>query len=390
MRRGSFQLMKSVNKSIILNKIRTSEPISRAQIAKDTKLTPPTVSSIVKELLEQGIVRESELGESMGGRKPTMLHINSNAFYVIGVDAGPQTVECILTNLSGEIFERTSSKLIKPITNDQFISILKENVHKILQSSTTEREKIIGIGVAMHGVVDVETGTSLTAPNLGLREMPIKAELEKEFGTQVYVENDARAMALGEAWFGGHGDVDSMVAVNIGQGIGSGVVINGKLYHGEQDIAGELGHMTIDIHGEICDCGNRGCLQTFASGKAIADRARHQVKYSIPGEKLTGKYVYEMAQNGEAEYIRILEETGKIIGIGLTNLIHLINPAKIVLGGGVMRSEKFMLPSIKAAIAERALIPQAKETEVTVTVLGDNATLLGAVSLLLVDLFDPV
>ena len=390
MRRGSFQLMKSVNKSIILNKIRISEPISRAQIAKETKLTPPTVSSIVKELLEQGIVRESKLGESMGGRKPTMLHINSSAFYVIGVDAGPQTVECILTNLSGEIFERTSTKLMQPITNDQFISILKENIRKILQSSITEKDKIIGIGVAMHGVVDVESGTSLVAPNLGLRDMPIKTELEEEFNTVVHVENDARAMALGESWFGGHGDVDSMVAVNIGQGIGSGVVINGKLYHGEQDIAGELGHMTIDIHGKVCDCGNRGCLQTFASGEAIAERARIQIKETIPSVKITGKQVYEMAQNGEADYIKILEETGEIIGIGLTNLIHMINPGRIVLGGGVMRSEKFMMPVIQKTIAERALIPRAKETEVTVTKLGDDATLLGAVSLLLVELFDPV
>ncbi|MBP1969265.1 glucokinase-like ROK family protein [Virgibacillus natechei] len=390
MQRGTFQLMKSVNKSNILNKIRKSEPISRAQIAKETELTPPTVSSIVKELLEQGIVRESDLGDSKGGRKPTMLLINSDAFYVIGVDAGPEKVECILTDLSGKVFERTSSKLRKPITNDQFITILKENINKILQSSTTDKEKVIGIGVAMHGVVDVETGTSLIAPNLDLSDIPIKAELEEAFNVIIKVENDARAMALGESWFGGHGDLESMVAVNIGRGVGSGVVINGKLYHGAQDIAGEIGHMTIDMNGAICECGNRGCLQTFASGEAVAKRARHQVDDEIESGTLTGQRVHELAQNGNESYIHILQETGQAIGVGLTNLIHLINPSEIVLGGGVMKGEKFILPAIKQTIDQQALTQEAKQTSVTVTKLGDDATLLGAVSLLLVELFDPV
>lgn len=388
MQRGTFQLMKSVNKSVILNKIRTSEPISRAQIAKETGLTPPTVSSIVKELIEQGLVRESMLGHSSGGRKPTMLHINANAFYVIGVDAGPETVECILTDLTGVILHRTSSFLKKSISNEQFISILKENIHTILQFSEVPQDKIIGIGVAMHGVVDVETGTSLVAPILNLRNIPIKDALEEEFNLTIKVENDARAMALGESWFGGHGDVDSMVAVNIGRGVGAGVVINGKLFHGAQGIAGEVGHMTIDINGETCECGNQGCLQTFVSGAAIAERAGKQIKEST--HSLTGKEIFELALKGNQSCMDLLHETGRLIGIGLTNLIHLVNPRKVVLGGGVMKSERFIMPVLLETIQQRALTAEAKQTNVTVTRLGDEATLLGAVSLLLVELFDPV
>lgn len=390
MRRGTFQLMKSVNKSNILNKIRTAEPISRAQIAKEIELTPPTVSSIVKELIEQELVRESSLGKSQGGRKPTMLYINNNAFYVIGVDAGPETVECILTDLTGEICERAHSKLKKPITNDQFLTIIKKNIWKIMQSSTADQEKIIGIGVAMHGVVDVETGTSLIAPNLNLRNIPIKTELEQEFNISIKVENDARAMALGESWFGGHGNIDSMVAVNIGRGVGSGLVINGKLYHGAQDIAGEIGHMTIDINGETCECGNTGCLQTFVSGEAVAKRANNQAQDRLHKDDLTGKDVFELAQSGDEFYIHILQETGKIIGIGLTNLINLINPSKIILGGGVMNAEKFILSKIQQTILQRALTLEAKQTQVSVSKLDEDATLLGAVSLFLVELFDPV
>lgn len=387
MQRGTFQLMKSVNKKIILNKIRTSQPISRAQIAKETGLTPPTVSSIVKELVDEELVKESQLGESSGGRKPTMLHINNHGFYVIGLDAGPERVECVLTDLTGTIHERTSSSIKNPLTNEQFLRILKENIYTILHLSKIDQGKIIGIGIAMHGVVDVESGTSLVAPNLNLREIPIKDALSKEFNMTIKVENDARAMALGESWFGKHDDVDSMVAVNIGRGVGAGVVISGKLYHGAMDIAGELGHMTIDLQGDVCQCGNRGCLQTFINGDAIVARAK-QLGNEL--DELTAKQIYEEAQAGNQTYVQILEETGRIIGVGLTNLIHLVNPSKIVLGGGVMKSQSFLMPAILETIHNRALTSRAKETAVTVTKLGDDATLLGAVALLLVELFDPV
>jgi predicted NBD/HSP70 family sugar kinase/biotin operon repressor len=384
--RGTFQWMKSLNKSIILNKIRTNAPISRAEIAKETKLTPPTVSNIVKELLEQGIVVESDSGESKGGRRPTMLLINNDAFYVIGVDAGPQTMECVLADLSGKVIERHAQPIHVPTSNARFLAVLKESIQQVIQSVPDRSEKIIGIGVAMHGVVDVSSGTSLYAPNLDLSNVPIKAELEEAFDMVVQVENDARAMALGESWFGGHGQLDSMVAVNLGRGVGAGVVMDGALYHGAQDLAGELGHMTIDIHGNICECGNRGCLQTFASGDAIGARA---VKLLAGEELLTGEEVYQRAQAGEAQCIRALKETGIYIGVGLMNLIHVINPEKIVLGGGVMKSEAFLMPGIRQTVEERVLTPEAKKVKVEVTKLGDDATLLGAVALLLSELFKP-
>ncbi|WP_318615604.1 ROK family transcriptional regulator [Sporosarcina sp. YIM B06819] len=391
MRQGTFQWMKSVNKSIILNKIRTDAPISRAQIAKETKLTPPTVSSNVKELIEQGIVVESQLGESQGGRKPTMLLINHQAFYVIGVDAGPEKIDCILVDLAGTIFQRSSSMLTTPITNEEFLTILKDCIRNCLQSIPAIIENVVGIGVAMHGVVEVETGTSLFAPILGLTNIPIKEELEKEFMMTVKVENDARAMALGESWFGDQGEVDSMLAVNIGHGVGAGLVIDGKLYHGAQDIAGEVGHMTIDLHGEVCECGNRGCLQTFITGPAIVRRAEmYMMQNASENHGITGETIYELAISGHEQFATLFKETGEIIGIGLTNLIHIINPEKIVLGGGVTKSGSLILPVILKTIEERALTPQAKKTKIVITTLGDDATLLGAVSLLLVDLFDPV
>jgi N-acetylglucosamine repressor len=178
------------------------------------------------------------------------------------------------------------------------------------------------------------------------------------------------------------------LVVNIGLGVGAGLVIDGKLYHGAQDIAGEVGHMTIDLYGEICECGNRGCLQTFISGPAIVRRAKGQ--YNCNDKLISASDIFEAAMNGDENCTTLLKETGKVIGIGLTNLIHIINPEKIVLGGGVMKSEKFLLPEIRKTIEARMLTSRAKQTAIVMTKLGEDATLLGAVSLLLIDLFDPI
>ena len=380
MRQGTFQWMKSVNKSIILNKIRKDGPISRAQIARETNLTPPTVSSNVKELIEQKIVEESDFGQSLGGRKPTMLVINTQAFSIIGVDAGPESIECIVADLSGKVLNRSETKLQLPINGQEFMAALKNTIKAVLNTA----DPVIGIGVAMHGVVDVAKGTSLYAPNLGLANIPIKEELEKEFGLEVKVENDARAMALGEYWFGNHGELESMLAVNIGRGVGAGLIIEGKLYHGSSDIAGEIGHMTIDLHGEICECGNQGCLQTFVTGPAIA----RKVAGKTMANPLTGEGVYEQAIEGNEDFAAILTESGKAMGVGLTNLIHIVNPEKIVLGGGVSKAEKYILPAIRETIRASALTPSASQTKVEISKLGDDATLIGAITLLLVNVFE--
>ncbi|CEG23849.1 N-acetylglucosamine repressor [Planococcus massiliensis] len=382
MRHGSFQWMKSMNKSIILNKIRKDGPISRAQIARETNLTPPTVSSNVKELIDQQIVEERDIGESQGGRKPTMLVINDQAFCIIGVDAGPENIECIVSDLAGRILKRTNIKLELPVDSTEFLDALKQGIAACLNELPKTANEVIGIGIAMHGVVDVERGVSLVAPNLGLSNIPIKEELEKAFGLEVKVENDARAMALGEYWFGQHGDVRSMLAVNVGRGVGAGLIIDGKLYHGASDIAGEIGHMTIDLHGENCECGNRGCLQTFVTGPAIARKAQGAEN------PLTAETIYELAVGGNEDYASLLTESGRAMGIGLTNLIHIINPEKIILGGGVSKAEKFWLPAIRETIGQSALTESASRTRVEITKLGDGATLIGAITLLLVDVFE--
>ena len=275
--RGTFQLMKSVNKSTVLNKIRQSGPISRAEIAKVTGITPPTVSSIVKELMDEKLVVESILGESQGGRKPTMLLLNRNDHYVIGVDAGSDSIKACVSDLVGTILVRSELPLQVHTTIDSFLAVLIQAIKLVIKEMGVEGSKIFGIGIAMHGVVDVAAGISLYSANSGLRNVHIKEVLENTFDLQVIVENNSRAMALGEYWFGDYGLLKSFAVVNIGRGVGSGIIEEGKLRYGAQEIAGEIGHMTISLDGEKCSCGNQGCFETFVTGDAIVRRDRKSV-----------------------------------------------------------------------------------------------------------------
>lgn len=389
MKKGSFQWMKSLNRSIVLNKIRMDGPISRADIARDTKLTPPTVSKIVSDLLHSELIMESEIGASLGGRKPTLLTINTDRFHVIGLDIGPTSVRGILTNLTGKLIEKSHSPIIESITNEKLIILIKKLVTKLV--SAHEEKEIIGIGIGMHGAVDVERGIALFAPMLHLKDVYLKSELEKIFDVPVKIDNDVRAMAFGEYWYGYGEHNENMVTVNLGHGVGAGIILNGKLFHGEHDLAGEIGHMTVDLSGKLCSCGNIGCWQTLVSGPSIAEEAKHalqQGRDSILKDKIIeGKTVYEAAVSGDTLAIDILAKTGEYIGIGLTNVIHMFNPEKIIIGGGVSGASEFILQHIKEAITQRGLTERAKTTEISCSTRGPFSTATGAASLILADVF---
>ncbi|MFC4323477.1 ROK family transcriptional regulator [Litchfieldia salsa] len=397
--RGSFQLMKSLNRSIILNKIRVDGPISRADIAKETTLTPPTVSNMVKELLSSKMVVEIRQGESSGGRKPTLLTINSEGSYLIGLDIGPKYLRCISTDLMGNILSSSIEPIPFPITNERLLEVVKHQVGVIIDFHKGDSRKLIGIGIGMHGVVNVNLGEALYAPSLQLRNIPLKKELEATFNTIVFVENDARVMALGEMWFGNGTTSNHSITINIGRGIGAGIIINGKLFHGEHFIAGEIGHMTIDISGGKCSCGNYGCLESVAAGPAIAERVKRELslgKKSIITDlinndldRIDGRLVFEAAQKGDQLCEEILQQTGRYLGIGLTNLIHIINPQQIVLAGGVSKAGDFIINSLIETIEQRVLTLDAKKTEIRVSKFEDYATAIGAITLILEHLFSP-
>ena len=397
---GSFQLMKTLNRTLILNTIRKEGPISRAEIAKRTKLTPPTVGNLVTELIEAELVLETSQGKSKGGRRPTMLIFNASHFYIIGLDIGSRRIKGVFTNLDADILDHYSLPIPKPLTNDLLIEHAVKVIEKLLeQNEHYSIERLIGIGVAMHGIIDVEKGISVFAPSLNLHNVPIKEELEKHFNIMVKVENDARALALGESWYGKGKEKSSFICINVGYGIGAGIVIDGKLLHGHDHLVGEVGHMTIDPHGPLCSCGNHGCLQALAAGPFIAKQAQEKLasgsesiltKWVEDGLELTSEIIAKGAKEGDSLCKEVLKEAGVYLGIGITNLIHIVNPSLILLGGGVIKAGAFILESLQETVQKRALTEQAKATKIETIKLGEDGTAIGAVSLLLEEILEKV
>ncbi len=396
---GSFHWMKSLNKSTIANVIRLHGPISRAEIAKLTKLTPPTVTNIVAELLESGFVVESELGTSSGGRKPIMLRINSSAFYVVGVYAGAKKIKAVTATLDGQVVRRAEEKVPANPGAEQFLSILVSTVRRVIDETNAPQKSFLGIGVGMHGLVDPRQGLSIFAPNLQLRQVNIREVLENEFALPVEVDNDVRALALGESWFGQGQGIGNFICVNIGTGVGAGIILDDRLYHGPSFTAGEMGHTTIDIDGPPCSCGNNGCLEALVSGPAMEARAREAIKRGEATllaewtagkvEEITGEMIYRAAQHGDALSVKILEQTGRYLGIGISNLINTLNPLRVIISGGVSRAGDFVMASLQQTVEKRALQTPARECSIVASQLGPDGIAIGAFTLVLNKLFTP-
>ncbi|WP_078553063.1 ROK family transcriptional regulator [Bacillus alkalicellulosilyticus] len=394
---GSFKWMKSINRSLILNMIRKEGPISRAEIAKRSKLSPPTVTNLVNELLETRMIKEGKIGVSSGGRKPILLSINPSSHYVIGVDVGIHKVTVVITDLEATIIDERVFPLAEKMSNEQFLQLLIKGIAEIISSSDLPIDMFIGIGVAMHGIVDYLDGVAVYAPNFQLRNIPIKDVLEAEFKVSVKVENDGRALALAENWFGSAVGVGNIVCVNVGIGVGSGIIMNGRLVHGSHGIAGEIGHTVIEKNGPKCSCGNNGCLQALSAGTAIKERALAEItngsattivklaEGDLP--KIDGKTVYLAAKGGDKVAIEILRTSGMYLGMGIANLINLLNPELIVLSGGVSRAGDFIVKPIKDEVKQRVLTEQATQTKIIVSTLGKYGTVIGAVTLVLKDIF---
>ncbi|PYI54936.1 ROK family transcriptional regulator [Paenibacillus flagellatus] len=393
---GSFQLMKSLNRSLVLTTIRSAGPISRAEIAKRTALTPPTVTNIVNELIEEKFVVESEIGASSGGRKPILLKLNAQAFSIVGVDVGVGAIKTMLTDLDANVIGESRRPLPPRPDAETFLDELKRAVAERIGEAGPDRP-VVGIGVGMHGLVNPEEGVSVFAPNLHLRQLPIRDSLEEAFSLPVYVENDVVAMALGEQWFGGGRETDHFICVNIGVGVGAGIVLNRTLFRGSSYSAGELGHTTVDLNGPRCSCGNYGCLQTLVSGPAIAEWVQNEIalgrRSSLePGEAgslgaITGERVYEAALAGDELALEAFRKAGRLLGIGLTNMIHTINPQKIILGGGVAQAGPLLTEPLAETVRARALESSVRHLTIETSRLGDRATAIGAVTIVLSRLF---
>ncbi|HQD39531.1 MAG TPA: ROK family transcriptional regulator [Bacillota bacterium] len=361
---NSVQL-KERNMARVLATIRTRGPISRISIAKELDLSPPTVSSVVDELLASQLVEEVGVGLSGGGRKPVLLALKPSSAYALGADLSDQSVKMAVVNLAGQVVESRERELRGEAWPELF-QVLASFIEEL-----GSKYKLVGMGVVAPGIISPD-GMLHFASREGWRNLPLLEDCQAIFPGPVAVENNVRAMALGEYWFGVGQEAHNLVMVRIGGGIGSGIVFDGQIFRGDLGAAGEIGHVTVEPDGPPCQCGNRGCLEKVAALPALAN------KWGGGEEEFLAAL-----EAGEARAEAVVREAGEVLGLALANLINLFSPRLIVLSSPKGLIVDKLLPVLRQVIDARAISWQRGRVTVVASAHREKSPVVGAASLIL-------
>lgn len=377
--------IRDFNRQIILNYVREEGPISRADIARATALQRSTVSLIVDELSELGLVEEV-YGESSGGRPPRLLTLKTASPIALGIDLGKKTTSVGVCDLSGRLLEQrsfpTSRNSTKTLT--RIIEVSKELIEK-------SDDSIEGIGLSIPGLVESWEGRVVVIPHLDWHEPQIAEKLAEATGLSVRVENDTNAAAFAELWLGRPeiSNVRHFIAVLIHEGIGTGVVFDGQIYRGKDGVAGEFGHMTIGSGAPSkCSAGNDYCWEAFASERACVARYKNFAG-AMAVKKITFSGIVTLALEGDRDAVKALKETASYIGLGIANVIQGLSPEVTIVVGDIVRAWPLVAEEINEA-AERAICQRYPKVNIMPSTLGSHPTLMGALSLVLADKFASV
>ncbi|CAM4126181.1 ROK family transcriptional regulator [Lederbergia lenta] len=367
------QLIKKENKSIVLQLVKTKSPISRADIAQQSGLNKGTVSSLVAELIKEQLILETGPGESSGGRRPVMLTFNQSAGSAIGIDLGVNYIRGIITDLQGNILNQkqqsyTSSSI------EQTLDHVKANISHLISEAPSTPYGIVGIGIGAPGIVD-ENNDVLLAPNLGWKNSSFKKEIESDFNIPVIIENEANAGAYGEKMFGLAKDVNDLVYISAGTGIGTGIIFNGQLYKGSYGFSGEFGHMTMNMNGDRCRCGNIGCWELYASEQFLIKRALEL--NLIEGEEDCVIQVTEKAEASDSKAISLLDDIAAHLGMGIVSIVHALNPKKIIVGNILSGAKKWIERPVQDYVKKHAMASLQGEVSIQFSSPFTPSTALG-------------
>jgi glucokinase-like ROK family protein len=387
--------VRKVNTSLVLNALRLNAPISRAELASVTRLNRSTISNIVNVLIEDGLVLELDAMESKVGRPGIALALRPDGGAVIGVEIGVGFISVILTDFVANILWRGSSEFSLEKPQIEIISEAEKLIDQAISFAEEKHLRLLGIGLGVPGLVNVQKGELLFAPNLGWQNVPLRLMWNQRFHLPLYVENEANLGALGEYYFGVGRDVDNFIYLSSGVGLGGGVIINGKLFTGGRGFAGEIGHIQRDPQGELCGCGRRGCWETQVGPRAVLQRVRRAIeadsgdtlKY-VDGDlkNLTFNQVVDCALHGNPLCRSALEEVGKDLGTGIADLANIFNPQMVVIGGAFSYAREVILPVLENTISSEALTAVKDELSVKFSEHGADACVLGAIAVVLDDI----
>ncbi|MFL5383876.1 MAG: ROK family protein [Longimicrobiaceae bacterium] len=359
---------REINRQILLNLVREHQPISRADLARRMKVGRPRVTALVNELLAEGVLQEGDAVESARGRRPRMLQVRTSDRLIVAADVRFNRTYLMLSDFAGT--QIALEQFETPLEPEVLVGQLAARIERILRTYG-EGSNCEGVGIAVPGMVDHKSGTILNAPQLGWRDVEIRAALAKATGLPVYVENAPIACALSKMWLGQReGDTGDFVYVTVSEGVGAGVVVNGQVVRGFGHTAGEFGHVPIDANGPRCLCGARGCWEAHTSNLATLSRylgrelSPTETRQLLAETPLTVSDLIMRARTGDAKARDALLETGHWLGVGLAMIVNALNPARIFVGGEVTAAWDLIGAGVRAEIESRALTAAAAATPV--------------------------
>jgi glucokinase-like ROK family protein len=380
--------IKSFNKHAALDLIRFSAGgLSRTDLAEKLGLTRAALSLIVNELLKSGVVQEAAIRSAPNGRPPVTLEINPEKGVVGAIDMGATHMTVALGDFTARILEEVEIPFDINKGPEVCLGEADRVLITLLNSQGLGISDICAVGVGVPGPVLMREGMVIAPPLMpGWDRFPIRSTLEARWRCPVTLNNDAELGALGEWAYGAGRGEKNLAYIKVGSGIGAGLIINQQIYGGTTGAAGEIGHLTIDENGPMCNCGNRGCLEAFAGGRAITEQARVLVRSGkrtllseLPPEKISVFEVAEAARRGDLHAQEILRRAGNFIGIAIAGLINLFNPSVVIIGGGVSQAGDILTAAIREAVRERAMRASGQSVRITTGMLERRSLLIGAI-----------
>lgn len=314
--------------------------------------------------------------------------------WIVGVDLGGTNIKVGVVPIEGGAVKAlyslpTEAQRGAKFVVDRIVEMVETSIAEVLGDSGASREAITGVGIGSPGPLDRKSGVVINTPNLGWRNFPLRDLISNGVNLPATLDNDANCATYGEWWLGaGHRKVETLVGVTLGTGIGGGIVLNGEIYHGVSDAAGEIGHMTIEASGRHCKCGNFGCLEAYASGPAIALRAVEGIESGtettldeiVSGklEQITAATVYDAADAGDHFAQEVVKDTARYLGAGLANLVNILNPEMIVVAGGVTFAGESLFTPLREEVAKRAFKSAVERCSIVPAELPGTAGVVGA------------